>query len=313
VNQASQTITYTGPTTGTVGTPGTLSATGGASGNAVTFTVDGTSGSGVCNVTGTNGTTVNFTAAGTCVIDANQAGNTNYSAAPQVQPSITVVENHLVITSTAVDGSSSSTPNLGPITVERETSSGTAITTGGALTVSLSSNSSGSPTFGTSQFGSSVTTVTIASGASTTTFWYGDTITGTPTITASATSYTSATQQETITAAPAGLSLTDITDSGGTVSCLNPSDFATTCTASVSSGGSFTAEVDFVNSVSSPVVYSTTQASTITETGHNLGSVTIAANSTTSTSTITASTSGSSTKTSTLTFGPYTVTINVTG
>lgn len=163
-------------------------------------------------------------------------------------------------------------------------------------------------------FSSSVTSVTIASAASMATFWYGDTATGTPTITASATSYLSGTQNETITSpAPEGLSLTSITDSGGSVSCGTPSSDATTCTASVSSGGSFTAEVDFVNSVSSPVVYSTTQASTITESGHDTGSVTIAAGATTSTSTITASTSGSSTKTSTLKFGPYTVTINVTG
>jgi large repetitive protein len=33
---------------------------------------------------------VSFAAAGTCVIDANQAGNAQYAAAPQVQRSITV-------------------------------------------------------------------------------------------------------------------------------------------------------------------------------------------------------------------------------
>ncbi len=85
-----QTITYTGPTTGVVGTPGTLSATGGGSPNPVVFTVDETSGAGVCNVTGTNGTTVNYTAAGNCVIDANQAGTGSYAAANQVQQTIVV-------------------------------------------------------------------------------------------------------------------------------------------------------------------------------------------------------------------------------
>ena len=85
-----QTITWTPPTSGTVGTSTTLSATGGASGNPVVFSVDSSSGSGVCNVTGTNGTTLHYTAAGTCVVDANQAGNSTYSAAPQVQAKITV-------------------------------------------------------------------------------------------------------------------------------------------------------------------------------------------------------------------------------
>ena len=50
-----------------------LSATGGASGNPVVFTVDAASGPGVCAVSGTDGATVNYTGAGSCVIDANQA------------------------------------------------------------------------------------------------------------------------------------------------------------------------------------------------------------------------------------------------
>ena len=87
---APQTITFNAPTSGTVGGTATLSATGGASGNPVVFSVDPTSGSGVCAVSGTNGTTLNYSAVGNCVIDANQAGNTNYSAAPQVQRTITV-------------------------------------------------------------------------------------------------------------------------------------------------------------------------------------------------------------------------------
>jgi len=90
VNKASQTISFTGPGTGTVGNPATLSATGGASGNPVAFTIDGTSGAGVCTVSGSNGTTLNYAAAGNCVIDANQALSTNYNAATQVQQSVTV-------------------------------------------------------------------------------------------------------------------------------------------------------------------------------------------------------------------------------
>ena len=86
-----QTINFTNPTGGVVGTSATLAATGGASGNAVIFSVDASSGAEVCNVSGTNGITVNYTAQGTCVIDANQAGNANYAAATEVQRSIAVL------------------------------------------------------------------------------------------------------------------------------------------------------------------------------------------------------------------------------
>ena len=68
------------------------------------------------------------------------------------------------------------------------------------------SNPSSGATFGTAQFASApVTSVTIPSGQSTATFWYGLTTPGDPTITASAPNYVSGTQRETITPAPAGL------------------------------------------------------------------------------------------------------------
>ncbi len=92
VGQGSQTISFTGPTSGTVGSSATLSASGGASGNPVVFSIDSSTANGVCNVSGTNGSTLNYTAAGTCVIDANQAGNATYSAAPQATWSVTVVQ-----------------------------------------------------------------------------------------------------------------------------------------------------------------------------------------------------------------------------
>ena len=85
---ASQTITFPNPGPGIVGQSATLSATGGGSGNPVVFSVDSTSGSGVCSVSGANGATVNYLAAGSCVIDANQAGGTGYAAAPQVQQTV---------------------------------------------------------------------------------------------------------------------------------------------------------------------------------------------------------------------------------
>ena len=64
-----------------------LTAAGGGSGNPVILSIDSGS-SPVCSI---SGTTVTFNSPGSCVIDANQAGNTKYQAAPQVQQTVTVV------------------------------------------------------------------------------------------------------------------------------------------------------------------------------------------------------------------------------
>ncbi len=88
VNQAIQTISFGALSNRTYGdAPFTVSATGGASGNPVTFSSTTT---GVCTTSGTNGSTVTIVAAGTCSIKASQAGNTNYNAAPDVTQSFTV-------------------------------------------------------------------------------------------------------------------------------------------------------------------------------------------------------------------------------
>src|SRR5690348_9984673 len=75
-----QTIRFTStpPFEATVGGPSySVAATGGASGEPVLFTIDPPSSS-VCSV---SGSTVSFLAPGTCTIDANQAGNTEYEPA----------------------------------------------------------------------------------------------------------------------------------------------------------------------------------------------------------------------------------------
>ena len=86
INQASQTISFT-PVAAQTFTPSAtfgLSATGGASGNAVVFA---STTSGVCTV---SGNTVSMVSAGTCTIAADQAGNANYAAATQVSQNITI-------------------------------------------------------------------------------------------------------------------------------------------------------------------------------------------------------------------------------
>lgn len=98
--QVAQAMAFTGPGTGLVGGTDTLSATGGASGNPVVFSLDPTSGTGVCTLSGTNGATVSYTSVGSCVIDADQAGNAAYGPAPQVQQAVTVAKRAQVITFT---------------------------------------------------------------------------------------------------------------------------------------------------------------------------------------------------------------------
>jgi hypothetical protein len=88
VGKGDQTITFTStaPAGATVGGPTyTVTATA-SSGLTVAFTIDPAASS-VCSI---SGSTVSFTAVGTCVIDANQAGNANYNPAPQVQQSFAV-------------------------------------------------------------------------------------------------------------------------------------------------------------------------------------------------------------------------------
>ncbi|HVU47269.1 MAG TPA: hypothetical protein VHD85_14150 [Terracidiphilus sp.] len=99
VVQATQAISFTAPASPVTYSSGltiSLTATGGASGNPVVFTVDPSStGAGTVS-----GSTLTVTTAGTIVIDANQAGNANYSAAPQMQQTVVVNKASQTITFT---------------------------------------------------------------------------------------------------------------------------------------------------------------------------------------------------------------------
>ena len=87
VGQASQTIKVTAPSHGAVGGSAVLAPTA-SSGLAVVLSVDAASTTnGACSVSGDK---VSFKAAGSCVIDANQAGDADYAAATQVKRVITV-------------------------------------------------------------------------------------------------------------------------------------------------------------------------------------------------------------------------------
>ena len=134
----SQVISFTGPGSGAVGQSAALSATGGGSGNPVVFTVDAGSGAGVCSVSGTNGATVNYLAPGSCVIDANQAPGNGYTAAPQVQQTISLTPGSAaqVVFTTQPGGGSDATAWSAQPAVSVEDASGNVVT-GNSSAVSL--------------------------------------------------------------------------------------------------------------------------------------------------------------------------------
>ena len=105
-----QSISFTSePSKPAVGSAYVVAATGGGSGNPVTFSIDAQSAS-TCSVAGT---TVTFGRPGDCVIDANQAGNDQYSAAPQAQQKVTVTGSGTKMTQAIVFTSKPPSPVVG--------------------------------------------------------------------------------------------------------------------------------------------------------------------------------------------------------
>src|SRR5204863_251700 len=99
-------FTSDAPTGAQPGDDYTVSATGGDSGNPVTFS---TQSDGVCTVTDNGDGTADASLdhAGDCVIDADQAGNEDYSAAQQAHQTVSVgvFSQAIEFTSDAPDGS----------------------------------------------------------------------------------------------------------------------------------------------------------------------------------------------------------------
>jgi hypothetical protein len=134
------------------------------------------------------------TVAGTPTITASSSG---LSSATQVQAVTAAAASKFVITSSPVAGVASSSPTLGPITIQRQDTFGNLVTTG-STTVNLASTSTGTKVFAATSGGASITSATILSGASSVNVYYGDTFIGSPTVTASASGLVSATQIEKI-------------------------------------------------------------------------------------------------------------------
>ena len=162
----------------------------------------------------------------TAALRARKAGPNQVTTAPGPQaapasgaadpgdPAAGVTGTVATITSPAVNGAATASPVLGPITVQLTTTAGTPVTTG--ATVELSSSSPGHSEFAASSGGTAVTSVVIAPGTSSTSFYYGDELAGRPVITAAAAGAQPATQTETVTAGrAAGLSFTSASAGNG--------------------------------------------------------------------------------------------------
>jgi hypothetical protein len=136
VNKATQTITFTPPASVAYGSaPLTLTATGGGSGNAVTFTL-------VSGPATLSGSTLTLTGIGTVVVDANQAGNSNYLAATQVAKSISVTGGTLTVSANNASRAYGATnPTF--------TGSVTGATNGDTFTESFSTTATATSTVGT--------------------------------------------------------------------------------------------------------------------------------------------------------------------
>ncbi len=136
------------------------------------------------------------TKVGTPTITAAATGLTSATQQETITPGAAA---RLVFTSSPVSGGASTSAKLGPITVQEQDAYGNVTTT--ALTVNLTSSSAGTHAFAATSGGTAaITSINIAAGSSSATFYYGDSVAGTPTVTAAAAGLTSGTQQETITA-----------------------------------------------------------------------------------------------------------------
>jgi hypothetical protein len=165
VSMGNQTISFTStaPSDAVVGGPTySVSATA-SSGLTVALTID-SSATSVCQI---SGSTVSFTHAGTCVIDANQTGDSNYNAAPEVQQSFTVysVLNPLAITTTAsmIPSATEDVPYSFQLDATGGTPQYTWAVTGGALPMGLTLSPtgllSGTPESNTGTYDFTVTVV----------------------------------------------------------------------------------------------------------------------------------------------------------
>ena len=284
VTKLLQTISFPAPGASSqmAGTTVTPTATA-SSGLAVAFSIDSTSTS-VCDILGG---VVTLRALGTCRINANQAGNATYEAAPQVQQAITVTRGNQVIALTVpidagVGGTWTPVPTtvsnlpvtwtVGPTTVCKVNTPGI-VSFVGAGNCTITSNQAGNANF---------------------------------------------------FPAPQLVQLFEVSTPAGLGLVLAPG--STGATGPELQRGQREPHVHHqrsrperqcnfsvvvLSSTGHRVVFSYSTSNVVTETGQNTGSATISSGTSITTTTLTAGHVGNATKTSVLTFGTYKLTLDI--
>ncbi len=148
---------------------------------------------------------------GTYVVKAVDSNSSVTPTTTVANPPATIVVTgapaaQLAFVPPAVPGTASNTANVGLITVQLQDAFNNPINATTAVTVNLTSSSTGTYIFNTTQNATGPTgpsSVTIPAGKNSVSFYYGDTLAGSPTITASAGGLASGTQVETIKPGPA--------------------------------------------------------------------------------------------------------------
>ena len=121
------------------------------------------------------------------------ATSTGYAGAVSTPFTVTAAAATQLVVTGPASGTASATATIGPFAAQRQDAYGNPVTTG-STAVTLASNSTGTKLFAAASGGPGVTTVTIPAGASSASFYYGDTKAGTPNITVSTTGLTAGSQ-----------------------------------------------------------------------------------------------------------------------
>ncbi|MDE1884853.1 MAG: hypothetical protein KGH92_02965, partial [Xanthomonadaceae bacterium] len=147
IGAANQTITFTStaPAPAVLGGPSYTGTATASSTLPVTLNVDAGSVS-VCSLNDTvSGSTVTFISTGTCTIDANQAGDANYNAAPQAQQSFAVSLGTVALVFTAQPANVAQGTTQGTIAVTEQNQYGYVVTSDNSSTVNFTVVACGGP------------------------------------------------------------------------------------------------------------------------------------------------------------------------
>ena len=139
IAKANQVITFAALGPKTFGdAPFTVSASGGASGNPVTFSVGATDN---CTNGGTNGATITMTGAGSCTVTAAQAGSANYNAASLVARTFSIAKASATLALSNLSATYDGSPHAATVTTSPSGLSGVSITYDGSATAPTNAGS----------------------------------------------------------------------------------------------------------------------------------------------------------------------------